>query len=277
MNVSSTRALDLGPFAVGGSNDLFLISGPCVIESRDVLMEIAEALADWSGKAGVPLVFKASFDKANRTSLNSFRGPGLEEGLTYLQEVKSAFGFPILTDIHLPEQAAPVSEVADILQIPAFLCRQTDLLAAAAATPAVVNVKKAQFLSPGDMKPVTEKLVAGGTENIMLTERGTSFGYKNLVVDMRGLVEMRQLGFPVVFDATHSVQRPGAGDGFTAGDGELAPYLARAAAAVGVDGFFIETHVRPEEAMSDKQNLIPLQRIPALWEQLVAIADLVDG
>jgi 2-dehydro-3-deoxyphosphooctonate aldolase (KDO 8-P synthase) len=222
-------------------------------------------------------VFKASFDKANRTSLRSFRGPGLQEGLGMLQEVKSTFGFPILTDIHLPEQAAPVSEIADILQIPAFLCRQTDLLMAAAASQAVVNVKKAQFLAPADMKPVVEKLVEGGNRNILLTERGTSFGYQNLVVDMRGLVEMRDLGFPVLFDATHSVQRPGAGDGVTAGDGALAPYLARGAAAVGVDGFFIETHIRPEEAMSDRDNLIPFQQLPRVWEQLVSISELLES
>lgn len=277
MNVKKTRPVDIGPFTVGGESGLFLITGPCVIESRDVLMEIAEALATWSAAEGVPLVFKASFDKANRTSLRSFRGPGLQEGLGLLQEVKSTYGFPILTDIHLPEQAAPVSEVADILQIPAFLCRQTDLLTAAAATQAVVNVKKAQFLAPGDMKPVTEKLVEGGTKNIMLTERGTAFGYNNLVVDMRGLVEMRELGFPVIFDATHSVQRPGAGEGFTAGDGALAPYLARGAAAVGVDGFFIETHLRPEEAMSDRQNLIPFKMLPRVWEQLLSISEVLEG
>jgi 2-dehydro-3-deoxyphosphooctonate aldolase (KDO 8-P synthase) len=277
MNVKKTRTVDLGPFTVGGESGLFLICGPCVIESRDVLMEIAEALAEWASAEGVPLVFKASFDKANRTSLRSFRGPGLQEGLGMLQEVKSTFGFPILTDIHLPEQAAPVSEVADILQIPAFLCRQTDLLMAAAASQAVVNVKKAQFLAPADMKPVVEKLVEGGNRNILLTERGTSFGYQNLVVDMRGLVEMRDLGFPVLFDATHSVQRPGAGDGVTAGDGALAPYLARGAAAVGVDGFFIETHIRPEEAMSDRDNLIPFQQLPRVWEQLVSISELLES
>jgi len=277
MKVKKTRTVDLGPFSIGGESGLFLISGPCVIESRDVLMEIGEALAEWSSAEGVPLVFKASFDKANRTSLRSFRGPGLQEGLAMLQEVKSTFGFPILTDIHLPEQAAPVSEVADILQIPAFLCRQTDLLLAAAASKAAVNVKKAQFLAPGDMKPVVEKLVEAGNKNLMLTERGTTFGYQNLVVDMRGLVEMRDLGFPVLFDATHSVQRPGAGDGFTAGDGALAPYLARGAAAVGVDGFFIETHIRPEEAMSDRENLIPFQHLPRVWEQLVSISELLQS
>jgi 2-dehydro-3-deoxyphosphooctonate aldolase (KDO 8-P synthase) len=277
MNVKKTRTLDLGPFTVGGESGLFLICGPCVIESRDVLMEIAESLATWAESESVPLVFKASYDKANRTSLHSFRGPGLDEGLAMLQEVKSTFGFPILTDIHLPEQAAPVSEVADILQIPAFLCRQTDLLMAAAASRAVVNVKKAQFCAPGDMKPVVNKLVEGGNRNVMLTERGTTFGYQNLVVDMRGLVEMREQGFPVIFDATHSVQRPGAGDGVTAGDGVFAPYLARAAAAVGVDGFFIETHVRPEEAMSDRDNLIPLRQLPRLWEQLVSISELLQS
>jgi len=277
MNVKHTRSLDLGSFSVGGGSGLFLICGPCVIESRDVLMEIAEALAVWSGKEGVPLVFKASYDKANRTSLSSFRGPGLEEGLRLLQEVKSEFGLPILTDIHHASEAAPVSEVADILQIPAFLCRQTDLLLAAASTQAVVNVKKGQFLAPGDMKPVVEKLEESGNKRIMLTERGSSFGYHNLVVDMRGLVEMRETGCPVIFDATHSVQRPGAGQGYTAGDGVLAPYLARAAAAVGVDGFFVETHVRPHEALSDRENLIPFTLLPRLWEQLQSIDEVLHS
>jgi 2-dehydro-3-deoxyphosphooctonate aldolase (KDO 8-P synthase) len=240
-------------------------------------MEIAEALAIWSGNEGVPMVFKASYDKANRTSISAFRGPGREEGLAMLQEVKSEFDFPILTDIHHPEDAAPVSEVADILQIPAFLCRQTDLLLAAASTRAVVNVKKGQFMAPGDMAPVVKKIAESGNRKIMLTERGSSFGYHNLVVDMRGLVDMRDLGYPVIFDATHSVQRPGAGDGYTAGDGALAPYLARAAAAVGVDGFFIETHVRPDEAQSDRENLIPFTQLPRLWEQLQSISELLQS
>ena len=277
MNVKTTRFVDLGPFAVGGGHGLFLISGPCVIEDRDTVMEIAEALVGWSRREGVPLVFKASFDKANRTSLSGFRGPGMEEGLAILQEVKTTFDVPILTDIHLPEQAAPVSEVADILQIPAFLCRQTDLLLAAAASGAVVNVKKGQFLAPGDMGPVVEKLEESGTRRIMLTERGSSFGYNNLVVDMRALVEMREFGYPVIFDATHSVQRPGGGKGYTAGDGALAPYLARAAAGVGVDGFFMETHVRPEEAKSDRENLIPFSLLPRLWEQLQAVSEILQS
>ena len=277
MKVQNTRSIDLGPFSVGGESGLFLICGPCVIESRDVLMEIAEALKVWSVKEGVPMVFKASYDKANRTSLSAFRGPGREEGLAMLQEVKSEFDFPILTDIHQASDAAPVSEVADILQIPAFLCRQTDLLLAAAATRRIVNVKKGQFLAPSDMKPVVQKIAESGNKNIMLTERGSSFGYHNLVVDMRGLVEMREFGYPVLFDATHSVHRPGAGNGYTAGDGYLAPYLARAAAAVGVDGFFIETHVRPEEAQSDRENLIPFLQLPRLWEQLQSITELLQG
>lgn len=277
MKVKTTRFVDLGPFAIGGDHGIFLISGPCVIESREVTLEIAEALATWADREKVPLVFKASFDKANRTSLSGFRGPGLHAGLEVLWEVKSAFGLPILTDIHLPEQAAPVSEVADILQIPAFLCRQTDLLLAAAATGAVVNVKKGQFLAPGDMGPVVEKLEENGAKRILLTERGSSFGYNNLVVDMRALVEMREFGWPVVFDATHSVQRPGGGRGYTAGDGALAPYLARAAAGVGVDGFFMETHIRPGEAMSDRDNLIPFSRLPRLWEQLQSVSEILHA
>ncbi len=275
MKVKTTRFVDLGPFAVGGGSGLFLICGPCVIESRDVVLEIAEALAEWSRREGVPLVFKASYDKANRTSRTGFRGPGIDEGLAILREVKETFGLPILTDVHHPEQTLLAAEVADILQIPAFLCRQTDLLLAAAATGAVVNIKKGQFLAPGDMGPVVDKVAESGNRRILLTERGSCFGYNNLVVDMRGLVEMRDFGYPVVFDATHSVQRPGAGKGYTAGDGDLAPYLARAAAAVGVDGFFIETHVRPEEAKSDRENLIPFSRLPALWAQLQAISEMV--
>jgi len=277
MNVRHTRTIDFGPFTAGGTSGPFLICGPCVIESRDVLMEIAEALATWAEAESVPLVFKASYDKANRTSLSSFRGPGMQEGLALLQEVKSTFGLPILTDVHSPDQAAPVSEVADILQIPAFLCRQTDLLTACASTKSIVNVKKGQFLAPDDMAPVVEKLTESGCRRLMLTERGSSFGYHNLVVDMRGLVEMRDYGWPVIFDATHSVQRPGAGKGFTAGDGELAPYLARAAAAVGVDGFFIETHVRPEEAMSDRENLVPFSQLPRLWAQLQAVSEVLES
>ena len=277
MKPKATRYVDIGPFATGGGNGLFLICGPCVIESRDVTLEIAEAVTGWAAEEGVPLVFKASFDKANRTSVDGFRGPGLDEGLSILREIKDTFQIPILTDIHVPEQAAPVAEVADILQIPAFLCRQTDLLLAAAATGAVVNVKKAQFLSPEDMGPVVGKLESSGNKRILLTERGTSFGYNNLVVDMRSLVQMREFGYPVVFDATHSVQRPGGGGGFTSGDGALAPYLARAAVAVGIDGLFIETHLRPEEALSDRQNLIPFDRIPALWDQFLALSEIITS
>lgn len=278
MAVKATRSVPIGPIKAGGSpSDLFLISGPCVIESRDLCMEVAEALTTWARDAKVPFVFKASFDKANRTSIDGFRGPGLEEGLRILQEVKSTFDVPILTDIHTPEQAAPASEVADILQIPAFLCRQTDLLIAAADSGAVVNVKKAQFLAAHDMEPVVKKIESTHNHSLMLTERGTCFGYNNLVVDMRGLVQMRELGYPVIFDATHSVQRPGGGGGFTSGDGHLAPSLARAAVALGIDGLFMETHLRPNEALSDKENAVPFAKLPAIWEQLLAIHQLVSS
>ncbi|MGA0370032.1 MAG: 3-deoxy-8-phosphooctulonate synthase [Kiritimatiellia bacterium] len=271
MNVKNTRSIDLGPFSVGGDSGLFLICGPCVIESRDVLMEIAEALKDWSEREGVPMVFKASYDKANRTSLSSFRGPGMQEGLAMLQEVKSQFDFPILTDIHHPSDAAPVSEVADILQIPAFLCRQTDLVAACAASGRTVNIKKGQFLAPWDMEHVLAKARDAGGERVLLTERGTTFGYGNLVNDFRGLNIMRSFGAPVVFDATHSVQMPGGGGSVSSGDRSFIGPLARAAVAVGVDGLFMEVHEDPDSALSDGPNSLPLDQLESLLRTLVTL------
>jgi 2-dehydro-3-deoxyphosphooctonate aldolase (KDO 8-P synthase) len=259
----------------GAKSRLALIAGPCVIESRKGCLALADKLAQLGAKAEIPLVFKASFDKANRSSVSSYRGPGLEEGLAVLAEVRDRTGLPILTDIHLPEQAAPAAQVADILQIPAFLCRQTDLLLAAAETGAVVNVKKGQFLAPWDMKQVVGKLEQAGTRKILLTERGSSFGYNNLVTDFRSLPLMRELGYPVIFDATHSVQKPGGGGDYTAGDGRFAPALARAAVAVGCDGVFIETHVNPAKALSDKENAIPFRRLEALWHQLREIHERI--
>ena len=246
----------------------FLFSGPCVIESEAVVMEIAEGLKTITDALGIPLVFKASFDKANRTSGSSFRGLGRDEGLRILAKVKQDFDVPIVTDVHEVAGMDEIAEVADVLQIPAFLCRQTDLLLAAAQTGRWVNVKKGQFLSPWDMKHVVEKM---GHDKLMLCERGCSFGYQNLVVDMRSLSVMRDLGCPVVFDATHSVQLPGKGDGKTLGQREFIPPLARAAVAVGIDGLFMETHPRPEEAKSDAANAWPLHLMHDLLSSLLPL------
>ncbi|MBQ6247521.1 MAG: 3-deoxy-8-phosphooctulonate synthase [Kiritimatiellae bacterium] len=270
---------NIQPIAVGdvvfGGEKLAFIAGPCVIESRGGCLAIAEELAAISKRLGTPFVFKASFDKANRTSLDAYRGPGLENGLEILAEVKERFGLPLLTDIHEPWQAKPVAEVVDILQIPAFLCRQTDLLLAAGETGRVVNVKKAQFLAPEDMANVVAKIESTGNHSIILTERGASFGYHNLVADMRSLLIMREFGYPVVFDATHSVQRPGGMGKGSGGDGCWAPALARAAVATGCDGVFMETHPNPPEALSDSANSIPLSQIELLWRKLARIKELV--
>jgi 2-dehydro-3-deoxyphosphooctonate aldolase (KDO 8-P synthase) len=262
---------------MGGGSPLALIAGPCVIESRKGCLGLAARLAAFAEAEGVPLIFKASFDKANRSAGSSYRGPGLEAGLEVLAEVKARYGLPLLTDIHAPEQAAPSAAVVDILQIPAFLCRQTDLVVAAAETGKPVNLKKAQFLAPWDMKQVVAKAEDAGNRKLILTERGSCFGYNNLVADLRSLPAMAELGYPVVFDATHSVQRPGGGGNFTAGDGKWAPALARAAVAMGCDGVFIETHVNPKRALSDRENAVPFARLPALWRQLRAIHHLVHG
>ena len=267
--MSSVR---IGSIIFGPRAPLALMAGPCVIESRTKCLDIAARLARWSRRAGVPLVFKASFDKANRSSIDSFRGPGIDAGLDILREVKETHALPIVTDIHEPWQATRAAEVADILQIPAFLCRQTDLLLAAGETGRVVNVKKAQFLAAEDMGNVVAKIESTGNRRILLTERGTSFGYHNLVVDMRNLMVLRQFGYPVVFDATHSVQRPGTMGGSTGGDSRWVPALARAAVATGAaDSLFMETHPNPAEALSDKANALPLAKLPALWKQLVAL------
>ncbi len=246
---------------------LLIISGPCVIESEQLCIDIAGAMQEICRKLNLQYVFKASFDKANRTSADSFRGDGMEQGLKVLQLVKSQIGVPVLTDIHWPEQAAIVAEVVDVLQIPAFLCRQTDLLLAAGATGKSVNVKKGQFMAPEDMQYAAAKVRSAGNNTVLLTERGASFGYNNLVVDMRSLPVMRQYA-PVVFDVTHSVQMPGAAGGKSGGRREFAPYLAKAAAVVGVDGFFIETHPNPDMALSDGPNMIPLAEMENLLLQL---------
>lgn len=261
----------IGPFAVGGDSPHILIAGPCVIESEAIVLETATGIAKIAQELHIPFIFKASYDKANRTSISSFRGLGLSTGLKILKKVKEEVGVPILTDIHEVQDVTQVAEVVDILQIPAFLCRQTDLLCAAAKSGRVVNVKKGQFLSPWDMNNVVKKLEEAGTKNICLTERGSSFGYQNLVVDMRSLPVMRALGYPVIFDATHSVQLPGGGGTCSSGQREFVAPLARAAAAVGCDGFFMEVHPQPEEALSDGPNMVPLKELQRLLVQLQAI------
>jgi 2-dehydro-3-deoxyphosphooctonate aldolase (KDO 8-P synthase) len=254
-----------------------LLAGPCVIESEEMVLAIAEELTKIAEKKEVDFYFKASFDKANRTSIHSFRGPGLEEGLRILQKVKDTYHVKIVTDIHEPYQAKPVAEVADILQIPAFLCRQTDLLVAAAETGKLINVKKAQFLAAWDMKNVVNKLEESGNRNIMLCERGTSFGYNTLIVDMSGLVEMKKFGYPVIFDATHSVQKPGRQGNSTGGNREYVRYLARAAAATGIDGLFAEVHPDPDNARSDGPNMIKLSEFEGIFDEILAVHHLVEG
>jgi len=269
--------LAIGSLRVGAGNPLFLIAGPCVIESEQHARMMAERVAKIAADAGVPYVFKASFDKANRSSVNAFRGPGLKEGLRILGKIKSDLKLTALTDIHESSQAAPASEVVDILQIPAFLARQTDLLVAAGKTGRVVNVKKPQFVSPADMKNVVEKVASTGNTKIILTERGSSFGYQNLVVDFRGIPQMRKFGYPVVFDATHSVQLPGGQGHASGGQPEFIEPLARAAVAAGVDGIFIETHDNPAKALSDGANALPLDQLAGLLSRLKEISALVRG
>ena len=250
---------------------LTVIAGPCVIESEEIVFEIAEKLKEMLTDLPVDFYFKASFDKANRTSIDSFRGPGLEQGLKILEKVKDTYQLKIVTDIHEPYQAQPVAEVADIIQIPAFLCRQTDLLVAAAKTGRMINVKKAQFLAPWDMKNVVHKLEETGNRNIMLCERGTSFGYNTLVVDMTSIVEMKKNGYPVIFDGTHSVQKPGGNGNSTSGNREYVPYLVKAAVAAGADGVFLEAHFEPDRALSDGANMIKIEDVRPLIEKCLNI------
>ena len=272
-----TKTIQIGPVKAGGRAPLFLIAGPCVIEDRAGCMDLAGRLVRWTRRRGVPFIFKASYDKANRTSAEAYRGPGLERGLEILADIKSKFGVPVLTDVHTVEEARRAAEVCDVLQIPAFLSRQTDLVTACGETGRVVNIKKAQFMAPWDIPHVLHKIERTGNRNILLTERGASFGYNNLVADMRSLLVMRETGYPVVFDATHSVQRPGGAGASSGGDGRWAPALARAAVATGCDGVFMETHVNPAVAKSDRENAIPFARLDALWRQLAAIDRIVDG
>ncbi|HOE62911.1 MAG TPA: 3-deoxy-8-phosphooctulonate synthase [Candidatus Sumerlaeota bacterium] len=262
------KKVDVGGVVFGGDAPLAFIIGLCVIENRDHTIQTAKRLKAITIEAGVPFCFKASFDKANRSSIRAWRGPGLKEGLAILSEVKKEAGVPVLTDVHCVSQVDDVASVADIIQIPAFLCRQTDLLVAAAKTGKTVNVKKGQFLAPWDMKNVVEKLESSGNRNILLTERGATFGYNNLVSDMRSPIIMRSLGYPAIYDATHSVQLPGGKGDRTGGQAEFIVPLARAAVAVGVDGIFIETHESPERALSDGPNSVPLDDIPLLIDEL---------
>jgi len=267
--------LTLGDISIGGGSAFVLIAGPCVIESETHATELAGRLADVARRARVPFIFKASYDKANRTSGTSFRGPGLKEGLRVLGAIKSRLGVPILTDIHEPAQAAAAAEVADVLQIPAFLSRQTDLLTAAARTGRIVNIKKGQFLAPDDVKHAVAKVVDAGNSKVIVTERGASFGYHNLVVDMRAFPMIRALGVPVVFDVTHSLQLPGGGDGVTAGQAEYIETLASAGVAAGVDGVFLEVHEDPSRAKSDAQNALRLDLLEPLLRRLQAIDAIV--
>ena len=275
--MQTAREITIGNFRIGGNQPLVLIAGPCVIESETHATMMAERLVEIAARANVPFIFKASYDKANRSSEQSYRGPGLAEGLRILQNIKNAFSVPILTDIHEVSHAAPAAEVADVLQIPAFLSRQTDLLVAAGKTGRVVNLKKGQFLSPWEMANAVEKVAKTGNDRIVLTERGASFGYQNLVVDMRSFPILRKTGCPVIFDVTHSVQLPGGAGKSSGGQPEFIEPLARAGVAVGVDGVFLEVHENPAKALSDGTNALPLGELPGLLGKLKQIAALVRG
>ncbi len=270
-----TREVSIGSARIGGGNPLALIAGPCVIEDEISTLRAAEALKEITAKLSIPLIFKASYDKANRSSASSYRGPGLKKGLEILSKVKETFGIPVLSDVHRFEEIGPASEVLDCLQIPAFLCRQTDFVIEVAKTGKVVNVKKGQFLAPWDMKNVVEKVSSAGNNNILLTERGVSFGYNNLVVDFRALPIMRSFGYPVVFDATHSVQLPGGKGTSSGGQREYVEHLARAAVAVGVDAVFMEVHEEPEKALCDGPNSMAIKDLSDMLQKLKGIESLV--
>ena len=267
--------VQVGNFSIGAGQPLALLAGPCVLEELDRCLYIGRTIKEITQRLGIPYIFKASFDKANRSSFNGFRGPGLEKGLQMLQTIKDELQVPIVTDIHKEEQVLPVSKVADVLQIPAFLCRQTDLLYAAAQSGCVVNVKKGQFMAPHDMRNVVDKLHEGGCSQILLTERGASFGYNNLGVDLRSFPIMRSFGYPVVFDATHSVQLPGGGGTCSAGNREFVEHLTRAAVGAGVDALFMEVHDNPEEALCDGPNMVYLDKLEALLQDALAIHAIV--
>jgi 2-dehydro-3-deoxyphosphooctonate aldolase (KDO 8-P synthase) len=269
------KTVKIGNIEIGGNNPLVLIAGPCVIESENQVRKTAKGLREITEEIEIPFIFKSSYDKANRTSIKSYRGPGIEKGLEILEKVKEEFDIPILVDVHRIEEVELVSKIADILQVPAFLCRQTDLIISIARTGRPVNIKKGQFLAPWDMKNVIEKIESVGNKNILLTERGTCFGYNNLVVDMKSLPIMRSFGYPVVFDATHSVQKPGGEGTATGGEREYVPFLAQAAVATGIDGLFLEVHPQPEKALSDGPNMIKLDKVKELLEKLIKIDKIV--
>lgn len=269
------KIVKIGHTEIGGNRPLVLIAGPCVIESEDQVRKTIEGLKEITGEINIPFIFKSSYDKANRTSIKSYRGLGLDKGLEILEKVKREFDIPLLVDVHQIEEVKLVSKVADILQVPAFLCRQTDLIISIAKTGKPINVKKGQFLAPWDMQNVIEKIESTGNKNILLTERGSCFGYNNLVVDMKSLPIIRSFGYPVVFDATHSVQKPGGEGTTTAGEREYVPFLAQAAVATGIDGLFLEVHPQPEKALSDGPNMIRLSQVKELLEKLIKIDKVV--
>ena len=271
------KEVKIGNLTVGGGKGLFLLAGPCVIEDPERTLMIGRRTKEICNRLGIPYIFKASFDKANRSSYSSFRGPGLEEGLKILAHIKKELQVPVVSDIHSVEQIEPAAEVLDVLQIPAFLCRQTDLVYGAAKTGKCVNVKKGQFMAPKDMINVLKKMEEAGNENLMLTERGASFGYNNLVIDMRSFPIMRDFGYPVIFDATHSVQLPGGAGTKSSGQREFVPFLSRAAVGAGVDGLFMEVHDNPEEALSDGPNMVRLDDLEAILRDLKAIDTIVKG
>ena len=273
----ASKKIKIGGFEIGGGRPLALIAGPCVIESADSALRHAAFIKNVADRVGMPVVFKSSYDKANRTSLSSFRGPGIEEGLRILAKVRQEIGVPVLTDVHEKEQIALVKDAADVLQIPAFLCRQTDFVVAVARSGKVVNVKKGQFLAPWDVGNIVDKIVSTGNEQVMVTERGASFGYNNLVSDMRSLVVLGELGYPVVFDATHSLQLPGGLGMASGGERRYIPALARAAAAVGIDALFMEAHEDPDRALSDGPNSLPLKDLEALLREVKAIDALLKN
>ncbi|MEW6416851.1 MAG: 3-deoxy-8-phosphooctulonate synthase [Nitrospirota bacterium] len=272
-----TKEINIANTRLGGNNPLFIIAGPCVIESEEVIFYTAERLKKICERIGLPLLFKSSYDKANRTSISSFRGPGLEKGLKVLSDVRSKFNIPVISDVHSVEEVKPAADILDVLQVPAFLSRQTDLILSASKTGKPVNVKKGQFLAPWDIKNIIEKFTSTGNQNIFITERGTSFGYNNLVVDFRGLSIMRSFGYPVIFDVTHSLQLPGGRGNCSGGQKEFAEPLARAAVAVGVDGLFMEVHPEPDKALCDGPNMIKLDEVEKLLASVKAIDQSVKS
>ena len=272
-----TREINIAGTKLGGNNPLFVIAGPCVIESEDITFHTAGRLKEICARTGLPLLFKSSYDKANRSSLSSYRGPGLEKGLRILSDVRSKFDIPVISDIHSMEEVKPASEVLDVLQIPAFLCRQTDLVLAASKTGKIVNIKKGQFLAPWDMRNVIDKFVSTGNRNLFITERGASFGYNNLVIDFRGFPVMRSFGYPLIFDVSHSLQLPGGKGKCSGGQREFADPLARAAVSVGIDGLFMEVHPEPDKALCDGPNMINLHEVETLLKTCMAIDELLKG